>query len=74
MIKQLRSFKIPLIGTKVAVFDLASSMVMGWFIAGKLKFNRLVGALLTIPLGFIVHEIVRVETPLNTAVKKQIKK
>lgn len=73
MIEKLRSVKIDIFDAKVAVFDLAGSLILGYFIASKLKINPFIGAMSTIPLGFIVHEIVGIKTPLNMEIKNKIK-
>ena len=73
MLQQLRQPKIKIIGANVAIFDLSLTMAGGYYISYKMGYNPLIGAFMMLPLGFLVHEIVGVKTPLNEAIKKDLK-
>ena len=72
MLQELRKPKVKIIGANVALFDLSLTMAAGYYVADKFGYNKYLGALMMIPLGFVVHELVGVKTPLNEAIKKKI--
>lgn len=61
----LRSFRIG----KYAIFDFVASLSAGYaFGAYTGLINPYLSSLLTIPLGIVVHSVLKINTPLNRAI------
>jgi hypothetical protein len=61
LIKKLREPRI--IG--IAIFDLLLAIIITAYIFYKLGFNYKLGAILSVPIGIIIHYLFGIDTTLN---------
>jgi hypothetical protein len=58
ILENLRSWK----ASKFSIFDLTLSLVGGWYIGKYFGYNSLLSAILSIPIGELVHYILDIQT------------
>lgn len=71
IVETLRKTKIPFMGTRIAVFDTVGSLVLAYSIT-KYFDKPAYYSLLVFPLGYGVHKIMKIKTPLNDVIDKKI--
>jgi hypothetical protein len=65
LIENLRSQRVNIAGVDMAVFDLAGTFVISYYISKEMGWNPYVTVGLSLPAGYLIHKAVGVETPLN---------
>jgi hypothetical protein len=65
LIEQLRSQRVNIAGVDMAVFDLAGTFVISYYISRKMGWSPSVTVGISLPAGYLTHKLFKVETPLN---------
>jgi hypothetical protein len=58
ILENLRSWRV----SKFSIFDLSISVVSGWYIGKYFGYDPLLSAILSIPIGELVHYILGIQT------------
>lgn len=69
MLQEIRKYRIHILGVSIAAFDLGGTLLISYLIAKKTNMNPLLVMGSSIPLSFVVHKLVKVETALTKSLQ-----
>ena len=74
IIQKLRSPRIELFDISISIFDLSGTLLISYLIARYYNLNVPLVMFSSIPIGYLVHDMMEINTPLTDAINKELHK